>query len=146
MKPLRQCEASGALLCYTLSAIVGPPLLTIPSYRNRLETWRIKIMGDASKGEQVGWDGVFAFLIVLRIAPFPPHWIANVVAPHLGISPILFWLACFVGIAPVSVIHVTIGSGLDSMTSAEDFHLLSAKNILGLVGVGVAVLIPVGLK
>jgi hypothetical protein len=64
--PILQCEACGAVLCYTLSAIVGPPLLAIPSYRNRLETWRIKIMGDESKGERVGWDGVFAFLIVLR--------------------------------------------------------------------------------
>lgn len=61
-----QCEATGALLNYALSAVVGPPLLTIESYRNRLELWRVKIMGDAEKGEQVGWDGVFSFLIVLR--------------------------------------------------------------------------------
>ena len=32
------------------------------------------------------------------------------------------------------------------MTSAEDFHLISLRNILGLCGVVVAVLIPVGLK
>lgn len=118
-------------------------------------------MGDPAKGKKVGWDGVFAFLVVLRIAPFPPHWIANFVAPHLGIGVGLFWAACFVGewirssvercadgagIAPVSVIHVTIGSSLDSMTSAEDFHILSLRNILGLSAVIVAVLIPVGLK
>lgn len=65
-KTLYQCEAFGALLCYALSAVVGPPLLTIPSYRQRLEAWRSKIMGDPSKGEAVTWDGVFAFLIVLR--------------------------------------------------------------------------------
>lgn len=81
-----------------------------------------------------------------RIAPFPPHWVANIVAPHLGINPLLFWTACFIGIAPVSVIHTTIGSGLDSMTSAEDFHILSVRNVLGLLGVAVAVMIPSGLK
>jgi hypothetical protein len=32
------------------------------------------------------------------------------------------------------------------MTSAADFHILSLRNILGLLAVGVAVLIPVGLK
>lgn len=32
------------------------------------------------------------------------------------------------------------------MTSADDFHLLSLRNILGLVGVAVAVCIPVALK
>lgn len=103
-------------------------------------------MGDPKKGKQVSWDGVAAFLIVLRIAPFPPHWIANFVAPHLGIPMGLFWLTCFIGIAPVSVIHVTIGSSLDKMTSAADFHILSLRNILGLGAVVVAVLIPVGLK
>ncbi|WVR00166.1 hypothetical protein IAU59_007308 [Kwoniella sp. CBS 9459] len=140
------CDSLGSLLCYTLSAILAPPLLTLPFYRARVETWRIKIMGDPKKGKQVTWDSIFAFLIVLRIAPFPPHWIANFVAPHLGIGPLMFWASCFIGIGPVSVIHVTIGSSLDSMTSAADFHLLSLRNILGLCAVVVAVLIPVGLK
>jgi hypothetical protein len=54
-------------------------------------------MGDPKKGKQVSWDGVFAFLIVLRIAPFPPHWVANFVAPHLGIGPFMFWASCFIG-------------------------------------------------
>jgi hypothetical protein len=103
-------------------------------------------MGDPRKGKEVAWDGVAAFLIVLRISPFPPHWVANFVAPHLGIGPLFFWATCFIGIAPVSVIHVTIGSSLDSMTSAADFHILSLRNILGLGAVIVAVLIPVGLK
>ena len=85
-------------------------------------------------------------LMTIRISPFPPHWVANVVAPHLDISPLLFWCACFIGIGPVSVIHVTIGSGLDKMTSAEDFHILSLRNVLGLIGIGVAVMIPTALK
>lgn len=141
-----QCESVGSIFCYTLSALLAPPLLALPFYRARVETWRIKIMGDPKKGKEVTWDGVAAFLIVLRIAPFPPHWVANFVAPHLGINAFLFWATCFIGIAPVSVIHVTIGSSLDSMTSAADFHILSMKNILGLGAVIVAVLIPVGLK
>lgn len=103
-------------------------------------------MGDPKKGKKVTWDSIFAILLVLRIAPFPPHWIANFVAPHLGIGMFLFWSSCFIGIAPVSVIHVTIGSSLDGMTSAADFHILSLRNILGLSAVIIAVLIPVGLK
>jgi hypothetical protein len=141
-----QCDSIGSIFCYTLSALLAPPLLALPFYRARVETWRTKIMGDPRKGKEVAWDGVAAFLIVLRISPFPPHWVANFVAPHLGIGPLFFWATCFIGIAPVSVIHVTIGSSLDSMTSAADFHILSLRNILGLGAVIVAVLIPVGLK
>ena len=98
-----QCEASGALLCYILSAILAPPLLALPFYRARVETWRIKIMGDPKKGKEVSWDGVLAFLIVLRIAPFPPHWVANFVAPHLGISMLLFFSSVFIGKSLTSV-------------------------------------------
>lgn len=103
-------------------------------------------MGDHEKGQGVGKDSVFAILMVLRILPLPPHWVANFVAPHLGIGMGLFWSACFIGIAPVSVIHCIIGSSLDQMTSADDFKLLSPRNIFGLAAVIVAVLIPVGLK
>lgn len=140
------CEATGSVLCYTLSAILAPPLLELPFYRTRLQTWRIKIMGDPSKGQQASWDSVFTVLVILRILPLPPHWIANFVAPHLGINVAFFWLTAFIGMIPMSVIHVMIGSSLDQMTSPEDFHLISVRNVLGLAAVIVAVLIPITLK
>ena len=140
----KQCESVGSVFCYAVSATLAPPLLTIPFYRTRVETWRLKILGPP--GSRVSWLDIASFLLVLRITPFPPHWVCNVVAPHLGIGVFLFWATCFIGIAPVSVIHVTIGSSLDSMTSADEMNVLSLRNVLGLVAVVVAVLIPVGLK
>lgn len=47
--------------------------------------------------------------IIYRIAPLPPHWVVNVVAPHLGIGVIPFWASTFLGIMGVTVIHTTIG-------------------------------------
>lgn len=91
----------------------------------------------------------------------------NVAAPHLGIGIVPFWFSTFLGIMGVSVIHTTIGGtsltsfprcirslitppfvtgGLDEMTSAKDFKLISWKNFLGLSGIVVAVLIPVGIR
>jgi len=81
-----------------------------------------------------------------RIAPFPPHWVVNVVCPHLGIGIFPFWVSTFFGIMGVTVIHTTIGGGLDEMTSAKDFKLISLKNALGLSAIVIAVLIPVGLR
>ena len=95
-----QCESVGSVLCYILSSILAPPLLTIPFYRARVETWRIKIMGDPAKGKQLSWLDLFAFLTVLRITPFPPHWVVNLVAPHLGIGLGMFWLSVFIGKPP----------------------------------------------
>ena len=65
-------------------------------------------MGDPRKGKQVEWDGVLAFLIVLRIAPFPPHWVANFVAPHLDIGPLLFFSSVFVGMSDLTVVRVRL--------------------------------------
>jgi hypothetical protein len=33
----------------------------------------------------------------LRIAPLPPHWFVNILAPHLGISIYQFWVSTFLG-------------------------------------------------
>lgn len=82
----------------------------------------------------------------LRIAPLPPHWVVNVICPHVGIGIPTFWISTWLGILGVTIIHTTIGSGLDEMTSADDFHLISWRNFFGLAAIVVAVLIPVGLR
>ncbi|CAE6443194.1 unnamed protein product [Rhizoctonia solani] len=132
------CVATGATLCYLISAALGPALLAVPSWRARLDTWSEKIESQR--------ENLMSYLIVIRIAPFPPHWVVNVLCPHVGIGIPRFWISTFFGIMGVSVIHTTIGGGLDQMTSAEDFHLISWQNFGLLSAVVVGVLIPVGLR
>ncbi|KAJ1307346.1 hypothetical protein OPQ81_001452 [Rhizoctonia solani] len=132
------CVATGATLCYLISAALGPALLAVPSWRARLDSWSEKIESQR--------ENLMSYLIVIRIAPFPPHWVVNVLCPHVGIGIPRFWISTFLGIMGVSVIHTTIGGGLDQMTSAEDFHLISWQNFGLLSAVVVAVLIPVGLR
>ncbi|KAH9481545.1 Transmembrane protein 41B [Psilocybe cubensis] len=132
------CVATGATLCYLISAALGPALLTLPKWKAVLDKWAHKIRENK--------ENMISFLIVLRIAPLPPHWVVNVVCPHVGIGLLPFWFSTALGILGVSVIHTTIGSGLDEMTSADDFHLISLRNFLGLAAVVVGVMIPVGLR
>ncbi|KAI0366318.1 hypothetical protein BV20DRAFT_972045 [Pilatotrama ljubarskyi] len=132
------CVATGATLCYLISAALGPALLTMPKWKAKLDVW-----GDKLRAHK---DDIISFLIVLRIAPFPPHWVVNVLCPHVGIGIVPFWISTFLGIFGVTVIHTTIGGSLDEMTSPEDFHLISWKNFLGLSAVVVGVMIPVGLR
>ncbi|THH07057.1 hypothetical protein EW145_g3635 [Phellinidium pouzarii] len=132
------CVATGATLCYLISAALGPALLTLPKWSQRLERWSAVLAAQRAN--------LISYLIVLRIAPFPPHWVVNVLAPHLRIGLLPFWTSTFLGILGVSVIHTTIGGGLDDMTSADDFHLISWRNGLGLSAVVAGVLIPVGLR
>lgn len=130
--------ATGATLCYLISAALAPALLSLPKWKERLDRWAQKVDEQRSN--------LFSFLIVLRIAPFPPHWVVNVICPHVGIGIPMFWTSTWAGILGVTIIHTTIGSGLDEMTSADDFHLISWRNFFGLALIVVAVLIPVGLR
>lgn len=68
-----------------------------------------------------------------RIAPLPPHWFVNIVAPHLDISVRLFWVSTFLGVMAVSFIHVQIGTTLDQITNPGDFHLISVSVTLYLM-------------
>jgi uncharacterized membrane protein YdjX (TVP38/TMEM64 family) len=132
------CVATGATLCYLISAALGPALLTLPKWKAVLDKW-----GDRIRANK---ENMISFLIVLRIAPLPPHWVVNVVCPHVGIAIAPFWISTALGILGVTVIHTTIGGGLDDMTSPDDFHLISWKNFFGLAAVAVGVMIPVGLR
>lgn len=132
------CVATGATLCYLISAALGPALLTLPKWKAVLDKWGGKIRANK--------ENMISFLIVLRIAPLPPHWVVNIVCPHVGIGIVPFWISTALGILGVSVIHTTIGGGLDDMTSADDFHLISWRNFFGLAAVVVGVMIPVGLR
>lgn len=132
------CVACGATLCYLISAALGPALLTMPKYKARADVWSEKINGQR--------ENLISYLIVLRIAPLPPHWVVNVLCPHLGIGIVPFWISTWLGILGVTVIHTTIGGSLDEMTSAADFHLISWKNFFMLAAVVVGVMIPVGLR
>ncbi|KAH8919665.1 hypothetical protein BT69DRAFT_1223793 [Atractiella rhizophila] len=133
------CVATGALLCYLISALIGPALLAHSSkWRGRVDRWKTRV-------EKQGGN-VISYLIVLRIAPLPPHWVVNVVCPHLGIGMGTFWIATFLGIMGVSFIHTQIGTTLDQMTSSADFHLISWRNFFGLAGIVVAVMVPVAIR
>ncbi|KAL0954761.1 hypothetical protein HGRIS_003712 [Hohenbuehelia grisea] len=132
------CVASGATLCYLLSAALGPALLAMPRFKTRLDSLGSRI--------QANKENLLSFLIVLRIAPLPPHWVVNIVCPHVGIGLVPFWISTWLGMLGVTVIHTTIGGGLDEMTSADDFKLISWKNFFGLSAVVVGVMIPVGLR
>lgn len=66
------------------------------------------------------------------MAPLPPHWTINMACPHLGIGLVPFYISAFLGVMGVTVIHTTIGGGLEQMTSSNDFHIISWRNFFGL--------------
>ncbi|KAG8710997.1 hypothetical protein FRC11_003878, partial [Ceratobasidium sp. 423] len=52
------CVATGATLCYLISAALGPALLAVPSWRARLDSWSEKIESQR--------ENLMSYLIVIR--------------------------------------------------------------------------------
>ena len=116
------CIATGATLCYLISALLGPALLLASQkWRDRMDLWKARI--DAQGGNMI------SYLMILRIAPLPPHWMVNIICPHLNIGIPLFWSSTFLGVLAPSFIHVQVGTTLDQMTSPSEFQLLSVSQV-----------------
>ncbi|KDN52707.1 hypothetical protein K437DRAFT_253900 [Tilletiaria anomala UBC 951] len=136
--PIVICSiASGATICYVISRQMGEVFVAVPSWKTRVDSWQRRISAQSN---------LFSYLVFIRHLPLPPHWVVNVIAPHLGISIPLFWLSTAVGVMAISFIHVTIGAKLDEMTSPDDFHLASWQNFFLLAGVCVAVMTPIAVR
>ncbi|KAH9458112.1 hypothetical protein MJO28_005174 [Puccinia striiformis f. sp. tritici] len=132
------CVGTGAMLCYLMSMNLASSLVIhSPSLRTRLEDWKVKLSTKTNKLD------LFAYLVVIRISPLPPHWVVNLLAPHVGIRLGVFWLTTCLGILPVSLIHTQLGTTLDQMVGPEDLSFLTAKNLTGLALVALGVLVPV---
>ncbi|KAG8992068.1 hypothetical protein FRB94_013388 [Tulasnella sp. JGI-2019a] len=134
------CTATGASLCYLISACFGPALFALPRLRVQIESVADKV------GEPHHRDNMIPYLMILRMVPVPPNWTVNLACPHLGVDIVTFWIAAFLGILGLSAIHATIGSGLDQMTSSDDFHLLSWQNAFAFATVLFGAILPIILK
>ncbi|KAG0175966.1 hypothetical protein DFQ28_007044, partial [Apophysomyces sp. BC1034] len=89
---------------------------------------------------------MFNYMVVLRIAPFPPNWTVNLGAPHLSVPIGPFFWGTFVGVAAPSFIHVQAGAALDRLSSSDELKLLTPTNVACLVGVAIVALIPVFIR
>jgi uncharacterized membrane protein YdjX (TVP38/TMEM64 family) len=83
-------------------------------------------------------------MIVLRVAPFPPNWTVNLGSPHLGVPLGVFFWGTFLGVAPLSFIHVQAGAALNRL--ADKLEIITPTNIICLVAVAIVALIPVIVK
>ncbi|CAH7674888.1 expressed protein [Phakopsora pachyrhizi] len=135
------CVGTGAMLCYLISYRFSSPLFDyFPSLGNRLDSLRLTLSTKTNRLD------LFAYLVVIRISPLPPHWVVNLLAPYLGISLGMFWITTCLGILPVTLIHTQLGTTLDQMVGPEDLSLLNVKNLTGLALVAMAVMVPVGIR
>jgi uncharacterized membrane protein YdjX (TVP38/TMEM64 family) len=95
-------------------------------------------------------DNQWSYLLMMRLFPVIPFFVANLIPAFLGVPLPVFIITTFVGIIPATAVFATIGAGLGSVldTSAD----LSLRSLVtpqveaALVGLAVLVAMPIAVK
>ncbi|CDS10850.1 hypothetical protein LRAMOSA11336 [Lichtheimia ramosa] len=131
------CSAIGSTVAYAISASLGS-VAVVRLIGDRIAKWNEQLVNHKQH--------MLNYMIVLRVAPLPPNWVINLGAPHLGVPLGAFFWGTFVGVAPPSFIHVQAGAALDRLSSSDELQLVTPTNVLCLIGVAIAALIPVFIR
>ncbi|MBI1220489.1 MAG: TVP38/TMEM64 family protein [Rhodobacteraceae bacterium] len=87
-----------------------------------------------------------SFLLVMRLVPAVPFFVANLVPALLGVGVWRFALTTFIGIIPAAIIFTWVGSGLGAliaMGKMPDMAILFRPQFLGpLLGLAALALLP----
>ncbi|KAI9279897.1 snare associated Golgi protein-domain-containing protein, partial [Umbelopsis sp. AD052] len=131
------CSAIGATIAYFISASLAS-VFVIRNFGERFAKWNEQLVQHRKH--------MFNYMVVLRIAPLPPNWVANLGAPHLDVPAGVFFWGTFFGVAAPSFIHVQAGAALDRLSSSDELQIFTPLNIICLVAVAVVALIPVAVR
>ena len=89
----------------------------------------------------------FSYILILRLAPVMPFWLANLALGLIDIRFSTFVIASFLGIAPVSLIYAGLGSSLNTLFAQgvrPDLHIVARPAVfLPLIGLALLSLVPV---
>jgi len=116
-------------------------------------------LGDALRRRADGWvsrmekgfrDGQVSYLLIMRLVPAVPFFIANLVPAFLGARTWTYlWTTC-VGIIPGTVVYISLGAGLGEQLSRgeqPDLGVIFQPHVLGpLLGLAALAALPLVLK
>jgi uncharacterized membrane protein YdjX (TVP38/TMEM64 family) len=92
----------------------------------------------------------FSYIVMLRLVPVAPFWLANLALSFIDIPLTTFATASLIGILPVSLIYAGLGSELNTLFAAgvrPDPHLILRPQILApLIGLALLALAPVAIR
>ena len=92
-------------------------------------------------------ENAFSYLLALRLIPAAPFWVVNIIPGLTRMKLSTFILATGIGIAPGTMVFVSVGRGFDTILASgqtPDLSVLSSPSILiALGGLGALSLMPV---
>ncbi len=133
-----------------VAATIGAVLIFMAAKTSLGGLLREKVGSRIEKMERVFKNGEVSFLLILRLVPAVPFFIANVAPAFLGAGLRNFAWTTLVGIIPGTVVYISIGSGLGEQLSrgeAPDLGVIFEPHILGpLLGLAMLAALPLVLR
>ncbi|MEM9097102.1 MAG: VTT domain-containing protein [Pseudomonadota bacterium] len=133
-----------------LSATLGATGLFLAARTSFGALLRSKAGGWVSQLEARFKEGEISFMLIMRLVPAVPFFIANLVPAFLGVSLFNFVWTTLVGIIPGTIVFISIGSGLGEQLSrgeAPDLGVIFEPHVLGpLLGLALLSALPLILK
>lgn len=133
-----------------LSATVGATLIFLAARTVLSGLLRRRAGGWIERLERGFRQGEVSFLLIMRLVPAMPFFVANLVPAFLGARLRTFVWTTLVGIAPATVVFVSIGAGLGEQLGRgekPDLGVIFEPHILGpLLGLAALSALPLLLK
>ena len=122
--------AIGSTGCYLLSSKVKSPMKSLPKM---VDKWRLR-MSDAIKSKSL-FKATF-LMVLIRMTPFTPNWVINLLAPHLNIPIIPYFVGTLIGIVPLHLCYVQFGTKITELQALDNITMSDAVDSTTLLALG----------
>jgi uncharacterized membrane protein YdjX (TVP38/TMEM64 family) len=139
----------GAILA-VLAATAGATLLFLATKTSLGDYLHAHAGPWLAKVERGFADNQWSYLLMMRLFPAIPFFIANLVPAFLGVPLSVFVITTFIGIIPATVIFATAGAALGSVLQTGDdlsLHSLMTPEVkAAMAGLALLAAVPIAVK
>lgn len=109
-----------------IAATAGASLLFLATKTSLGDYLRARAGSWLAKVERGFADNQWSYLLMMRLFPAIPFFVANLVPAFLGVPLPVFIVTTFIGIMPATAIFATVGAGLGSVLETSNDLMLSS--------------------
>ncbi|MEL6575159.1 MAG: TVP38/TMEM64 family protein [Pseudomonadota bacterium] len=131
-------------------ATIGAILIFLAARTSLGETLKEKAGSWLTRIEKGFQEGAVSYLLIMRLVPAIPFFVANLAPAFLGVPLRTFAWTTFVGIIPGAAVYSSIGNGVGALIDkgeTPDLGIIFSPEVLGpLVGLALLAALPLIIK
>ncbi|MEM6973817.1 MAG: VTT domain-containing protein [Pseudomonadota bacterium] len=133
-----------------IGATIGASLIFLAAKTSFGEVLKSKAGGWLTRMEKGFHEGEVSFLLIMRLVPVVPFWVANLAPAFLGTRVITFIWTTLLGIIPGAAVYASLGNGVGALIDegqTPDLGIIFSLPVLGpLLGLAALAALPLIIK